>query len=83
MSNTKKSCESCLMPLDEEHGQTNREDERYCSYCFRDGKLCYEGNDLKEFQRKAYEGMIEHGTGKLQAKFFTFLIRFAPRWKRG
>jgi hypothetical protein len=38
-----------MMPLDEEHGQANREDARYCTHCFRDGRLCYEGNDLKEF----------------------------------
>ncbi len=70
------------MPLDEKPGQTNREDDRYCTYCFRDGKLCYEGNDLKEFQKKSYEAMVGKGMGKCQAWFFTFLIRFAPRWKK-
>ena len=77
-----KSCESCMMPLDEKHGQANRENDRYCTYCFRDGKLCYEGTDLKEFQKHAYEGMLGQGIGKCKAWFFTFLIRFAPRWKK-
>lgn len=79
---THKNCESCMMPLDEAHGQMNRENERYCTLCFRDGELCYEGNDLKEFQRRAYENMIKGGMSPLKAKFFTFLIRFAPRWKK-
>lgn len=77
-----KNCESCMMPLDEEHGQADREDDRYCTYCFHDGKLCYEGDDLKEFQRRSYEAMVAHGMGRLKAKFFTWLIRFAPRWKK-
>lgn len=70
------------MPLDEEHGQMNRENERYCTYCFKDGKLCYEGNDLKAFQRRSYEAMVGHGIGKCKAKFFAWMIRFAPRWRK-
>ncbi|MBL0059411.1 MAG: hypothetical protein IPP35_09935 [Elusimicrobia bacterium] len=75
----KNSCESCLMPFSKDPGP--RESERYCSYCFKNGKLCYEGHDLKEFQRGCYEGMVAHGTNKILARFFTYLIRFAPRWK--
>ena len=77
-----KNCESCTMPLDEKHGQANREHEKYCTYCFKDGKFVYDGDDLKEFQRRAYEGMVQGGMNPLKAKFFTFLIRFAPRWKK-
>ena len=67
------------MPFEQDPG--TRESERYCSYCYGDGKLRYEG-DLKGFQKNSYEGMIGHGMNKYQAKFFTWLIRFAPRWKR-
>jgi hypothetical protein len=74
------SCESCLMPFSKDTGK--RESDKYCSLCFRDGKLCYEGNDVKEFQRHCYESMVAKGMNKLQAKFFTFMIRFAPRWKK-
>lgn len=77
---TGTQCESCLMPFDKDPGQ--REDSRYCSYCFKNGKLCYEGEDLKEFQRVAYENMVGHGMNKFKAKFFAWMIRFAPRWKR-
>jgi hypothetical protein len=59
-----------------------RESEKYCSYCFRDGKLCYEGNDLKEFQKMSYESMRRNGTNPLLATIYTYLIRFAPRWKK-
>lgn len=75
-----KNCESCLMPFDKDTGV--RESERYCSLCYKDGKLCYEGNDLKEFQRECYTQIRKHGTHLLAAKFFTFMIRFAPRWKK-
>lgn len=74
-----KYCESCMMPFEKDTG--HRESERYCSLCYKDGKLNYEGNDLKEFQRICYGSMRSHGTGWLPAKFFTFMIRFAPRWR--
>lgn len=73
-------CESCLMPLDKDPGI--RENERYCSLCFKDGKFCYEGNDMKEFTRVCYEGMRKRGIGPLQARFFAWMVRFAPRWKK-
>jgi hypothetical protein len=75
-----KSCESCMMPFAKDPGV--RESEKYCSYCFKNGKLCYEGSDLKEYQKICYDKMVEKGMNKFTAKFFTFLIRFAPRWKK-
>ncbi len=68
------------MPLEKDSGV--RENVRYCSLCFKDGKLCYEGNDLKEFQEVVYKSMIGRGVNKYKAKFFTFMVRFAPRWKK-
>ncbi len=76
----KNSCQSCLMPFSKDPGK--RESEEYCSYCFTNGKLCYEGNDLKEFQKICYHEMLKHGKNKYLAMFYTFLIRFAPRWKK-
>ena len=75
-----KKCESCLMPFSKDPGK--RESEQYCSYCFQNGKLVYEGNDVNEFKKRSYEGMRAQGMGKLQAKFFTWMIGFAPRWKK-
>ena len=77
---TKGNCESCMMPFNKDTGI--RENEKYCSLCFKNGKLCYEGNDLKEFQKKAKESMIKGGMNPLKAWLFTKLIAFAPRWKK-
>lgn len=68
------------MPFAKDPGK--RESDKYCSYCFKDGKLCYEGTDLKEFQNRSYDGMLQKGMNKYLAKFYTFLICFAPRWKK-
>lgn len=68
------------MPFSKDTGV--RESEKYCSLCFNNGKLCYEGNDLKEFQKGAYESMIRNGTNTYLAKFYTWMIQFAPRWKK-
>ncbi len=68
------------MPFAKDTGK--RESDQYCSLCFQNGKLCYEGNDLKEFQRVSYESMRAHGINPMLAKFYTFMIRFAPRWKK-
>lgn len=78
MKNNK--CESCLMPFDKDPGV--RESDRYCSYCFNNGKLCYEGNDVNVFKKVSYENMVKGGMNKIKAKFFTWLIGFAPRWKK-
>jgi hypothetical protein len=68
-----------MMPFSKDTG--TRESEKYCSLCYKDGKLCYEGNDVKEFQKVCYESMIRGGTNKYLAKFYTWMIQFAPRWK--
>jgi len=75
-----KSCESCLMPFSQDPG--TRESEKYCSYCFKNGKLCYEGTDLKEYQKRCYDAMVGKGMNRYKAKFFVWMIRFAPRWKK-
>lgn len=74
-------CDSCMMPLKKDPKGTGREHEKYCSYCYADGKLSYEGTDVKEFKRAAYEAMVARGTNKLKARFFDFMAGFAPRWK--
>ena len=48
-------CESCMMPFNKDKGL--RENDRYCSLCFKDGKPCYSGTDLKEFQKMCFESM--------------------------
>ena len=72
------ACESCLMPFSQDTGV--RENPRYCSLCYKDGKLCYEG-DLKGFKKVAYEGMCKRGIGPVRASFYAWMIGFAPRWR--
>lgn len=53
----------------------------YCSYCAPDGKnFCFSGT-RQEFQKMCYQNMQKHGMPWILAKFFTFMIRFAPEWK--
>ena len=75
-------CESCLMPFKKDPLLENRESSKYCSYCFRNGKLCYEGNDFKEFKKVMIEARVKRGESKWKAKLFAFVAGFAPRWKK-
>jgi Putative zinc ribbon domain len=68
------------MPFSKDPGP--RESDKYCSYCFKNGKLCYEGADLKEFQKHCYEGMVQKGMNRFVARCFAWMVRFAPRWKK-
>ncbi len=71
------------MPLKKDPLGEKRESEKYCSYCFRDGKLCYEGNDVKEFKKAMIAAIVTRGESKTKARFFAFMAGFAPRWKKG
>lgn len=73
-------CESCLMPFSKDPGV--RESPRYCSLCYRGGRLLYPGNDRKEFQRTVYSMMRRRDINPVIARMQTFMIRFAPRWKK-
>jgi hypothetical protein len=75
------------MPFDKDPGV--RESDKYCSLCFKNGKLCFkngklcfEGDDLKEFQKVCYKSMKDRGMNPILASFYTWCIRFAPRWKK-
>ncbi len=76
------SCESCLMPFRKDPKGAHREHEKYCSYCYRDGKLVYEGKDLVEFKRAMIDAIVARGEPRWKAKFFAFMAGFAPRWKK-
>ncbi len=78
----KGMCQSCLMPFKKNPKGVDREHEKYCSYCYSDGKLCYGGNDVKEFKKAMIAAMVKRGESKLKANFFAFMAGFAPRWKK-
>jgi hypothetical protein len=65
-----------MMPLAKDTGVSGS--DKYCSFCFQNGKLVYEGNNVNEFKKMSYEKMVAGGMNKLKAKFFTWMIGFAP-----
>ncbi len=67
------------MPFAKDPGK--RESEKYCSLCFKDGKFCYEGDDLKGFKKACYASMRSRGINPVTAWLYTFMTGFAPRWK--
>lgn len=73
-------CNSCLMPFKNDKGI--RESDIYCSLCFKNGELCYKGNDVNEFSKVVYDNMVATGSNKLWAKFASWSVKFAPRWKK-
>ena len=75
-------CESCLMPFKKDPKGSKRESAKYCSYCFKNGKLVYSGNDVKVFKKKMIEAIVNRGESKLKAHLFAFMAGFAPRWKK-
>ncbi len=74
-----KNCECCMMPLSKDTKESGS--DKYCSNCYVNGKLLADGMSLKEFQEKAYTGMVGGGHSKLVAWFFSKMIGFAPYWK--
>lgn len=75
-------CQSCLMPFDKDPLGDKRESSVFCSYCFKNGRLCYEGTDIKEFKRAMINAIVGRGESKLKAYFFAFMAGFAPRWRQ-
>ncbi len=75
-------CESCLMPFNKDPLGDKRESVQYCSYCFNNGKLCYEGTDLNEFKKEMVKAIVARGESRIKAHFFAFMAGFAPRWKK-
>lgn len=70
------------MPFAKDPKGANRERPQYCSYCFTNGKLCYEGADVKEFKKAMIAAITARGESKVKAHLFAFMAGFAPRWKK-
>lgn len=75
----KVDCESCGMPFSKDVGM--RENEKYCSNCFKNGEFSYKGTDAKEFQKLCIEGMRKKGMPFVFAWIFSRMIPNLPRWK--
>jgi hypothetical protein len=87
MSEIKKSCQSCGMPLkrDLKGGGTNADGSKsitYCSYCYENGAFTYQGNSVEEFQEHCKQKMIEGGHSKFISWLFTRGMKRLDRWKK-
>ena len=74
-----KNCECCYMPMTKDPKDSGS--EKYCSYCFIDGKLIAENMTFKEFKKQSYEGMLKMDMNRFKASFFSQFIGMAPYWK--
>lgn len=70
------------MPFSKDPKGAGREHEKYCTYCFSNGRLSYEGNDVREFKKAMIDAIVARGESKFKARFFAFMAGFAPRWKK-
>lgn len=77
------NCDSCLMPFSKDPKGENREHEKFCTYCYSNGKLNYQGNNLKEFKKAMIAAIVARGESRIKAHIFAFMAGFAPRWKKG
>ncbi len=75
-------CESCLMPFSKDPKGPAREHEKYCSYCFSEQRLRYEGTDYAGFKKAMIAAITARGENVFKAHLFAFIARFAPRWKQ-
>lgn len=70
------------MPFAKDPKGAGREHEKYCSYCYSDGRLKYEGTDVREFKRAMIAAIVARGESKIKAHLFAFMAGFAPRWRK-
>jgi hypothetical protein len=82
---TNKYCQSCGMPMkqDPQKGATNADgtlNQKYCSYCYQEGKFTWEGN-VSDFQEFCRQKMIEGGHNRLMSWVFTRGMSRLERWK--
>ena len=84
---TNKFCQSCGMPMskDPQKGGTEKDGsktEKYCSYCYKNGKFTSQEIDTPEkMQTFCIEKMKEQGMPKFIAWIFTRGIPRLERWK--
>ena len=74
-----KNCECCYMPMEKDPIDSGS--DKYCSFCFINGKLIAEGMTFQQFKKQSYDGMVAGGMNSLKAWFFSQFIGMAPYWK--
>ena len=87
MTNKKKYCQSCGMPLkkDTNNGGTNAngsKSELYCSHCYENGQFKRQEITAVEMQEIVIEKMKSMGFPGFVAKIFTMNIPKLERWRK-
>ena len=82
----KPMCQSCGMPLskDPEGGARLADGSQsleYCSYCMKDGVFCYQGTDVKVYQKFVVDNMVAEGWKRPVAWLLTRQIPRLRRWQ--
>ncbi|MBT4124172.1 MAG: hypothetical protein HN981_05180 [Candidatus Pacebacteria bacterium] len=83
----KNMCQSCGMPLskDPKNGGTNKDgskSDKYCSYCYKDGKFIDSCKNPQEMQKLCIDMMTKGGMPRWVAWIFTRVIPKLERWKK-
>ena len=83
----KNMCQSCGMPLSQDPGKggTNKDgskSDKYCSYCYKNGKFIDSCKNPKEMQDLCIKMMTKNGMNKWVAWIFTRSIPGLERWKK-
>jgi hypothetical protein len=88
MVNQNKICQSCGMPLDKDpnNGGTNIDNsrsEKYCSFCYREGKFIDEGITLGEkIEKNVHIAVTKMGIPESRARQMAeSIIPQLERWK--
>ena len=78
MKKSYKQCQSCGMPLKKD----NNENPKYCSMCFKDGKLINPDMTVEEMQKIVDDALKnEVGAGRLFRWLAKKQIPRLERWK--
>ena len=79
----KPICQSCGMPMDDNHHGTNEDgskSEEYCSYCYMNGAFTDEGISLEEKIQKNVELSLQMGATEEEAR--KQAMEIVPKLKR-
>jgi hypothetical protein len=89
MEHQTKICQSCGMPLEKDpnKGGTNADQsksQKYCSYCYQDGKFTDEGAILKEkIEKNIHIAVTFMNIPESQARQIAeSIIPYLERWKK-
>jgi len=81
-----KFCQSCNMPLkkDPKVGGTEADgskSEKFCSYCYEDGKFTWSDATLSEMREFVIEQMVKMKYPRFIAKLLTMNMKNLERWR--